>query len=157
MTEGRSTGTFVVNASSTCRRVGNIYYTRRFAEAVYKEMILSNAKVKSMIPRILLQTAEAGSSLGNLFSASGRDWWPLVEGVFTAPPVVELYKGLLREATRNDVMESISVDATLRCCLRIVGQAPYRCPPATRAQDPHSSCRLLLTIPPASSLPSLHV
>ncbi len=123
-----------LSSATLCRRVGNVHYARGFAEIVCKEMLLSSARVKPMLPRTLLRTSEAGSSLSNLHSTNGRDWWPLVEDIFTAPEVAEQHRELLREVDEHEEMESISVDATLRCCLRIMGQASYRAPPATRAQ-----------------------
>jgi len=64
-----------------CRRVRNLYYTKGFAEILFKEIILHDAKVMSMITRLQLRAMEAGSELANLFPGHSRFWWPLIEDV----------------------------------------------------------------------------
>ena len=55
----------------------------------------------------------------------------------------------MQEAVDRGEMESLSVDTTLRCCLRILGQASYRASAASRAQaafDDSASKRRALTV-----------
>ena len=133
--------------SVPCRRVGNLYYTHKFGEIVFKEMLMNRSKVKAMLPRLLMRSTESGSKLGNLYPTAVRHWWPLVEDVFTSPQVCALQRKLQDELIDHDELECISIDATLRCCLRIVGQASYRASAATRAQaafdDQHAKRRVL--------------
>ena len=79
----------------------------------------------------------------------GHYWWPLLEDVFTADPVQKMRQDLLEEALQADELTSVSIDATLRCCLSIIGQASYRAPAAVRAQaafDDVNSKRRVLTL-----------
>ncbi len=91
-------------------------------------------QVKAMLPRFLLRSAESGNEMGGLFPTNGHYWWPLIEDVFRSPTVLALKRSVIDEAVASEECESLSVDATLRCCLSIMGQASYRAPAATRAQ-----------------------
>ena len=41
-------------------------------------------QAKALAARILTRAVEAGSELGNLFPRLPRDWWPMLEDVFTS-------------------------------------------------------------------------
>ena len=102
-----------------------------------------------MMPRLQLRAAESGNPLGSLYPAHGHYWWPLLEDVFTADPVQKMRQDLLEEALQADELSSVSIDATVRCCLSIVGQASYRAPAAVRGQaafDDINSKRRVLTL-----------
>ena len=135
--------------SVNCRRVRNLYYTHKFGEIIFKEILMSRSKVKAMLPRLLLRAAESESQLGNLYPTHVRHWWPLVEDIFMSPEVCRMQQGLMAELIDHDELECISIDATLRCCLRLVGQASYRAPAAIRAQaafDDQVAKRRVLTV-----------
>ncbi|CAE7251936.1 unnamed protein product [Symbiodinium microadriaticum] len=53
-------------------------------------------------------------------------WWPLIEDVFKSHKVCDLAKQLLDETMRHQAFQVISLDATLRCCLPVLGQAHPR-------------------------------
>lgn len=53
-------------------------------------------------------------------------WWPLIEDVFKSHKVCDLAKQLLDETMRHQEFQVISLDATLRCCLPVLGQAHPR-------------------------------
>ena len=69
----------VVERAETCRRVRKQYYTHGFADIVFREFLMCNAKMNAVLFRVLLRVSEAGSELGNLLSTHVRDWWPIVE------------------------------------------------------------------------------
>ena len=116
---------------------------------LFREFLMADSKIKAMIPRLIMRAVEAGSELANLVSLKTRVWLPIIEDVFTSPVVKKLHADLRDEAVRHTELESISIDATLRCCLRIVGQASYRAPAATRAQaafDDDVASRRIVTV-----------
>ena len=67
---------------------------------------------------------------------------PQLQDIFFSEAADALRSRLLAEAQEHSEMESISVDATLRCCFPLLGQASYRASAATRSQaafdDAHS-------------------
>ena len=63
----------VVDESDNLRRVRNVYYTVEFADVVYRELLLCNAKCKAAIPRILQSIVSAGSHLASLMPRHVKD------------------------------------------------------------------------------------
>ena len=53
-------------------------------------------------------------------------WWPLVEDIFMSPRITSLEQELKAELVHHEEFEVVSMDATLRCCLPIMGQAHPR-------------------------------
>ena len=107
------------------------------------------SKVKAMLPRLHLRGLEHGNALVRLYPSHCKDWWPIIEDVFASPPVRALQAHLLQEMIIHEEFESISVDATLRICLTLQGQASYRAAAIVRAQaafDDDASLRRLLTV-----------
>ena len=43
-----------------------------------------------MIARLQYRAAERGNKLSNLYPGLARDWWPLIEDVFSSPRVETL-------------------------------------------------------------------
>ena len=105
------------------RRVGNLFYTRRFAELLLREVLIYNGKMKSVMQRIAIQVASQGCEIANLLPVNGKSWWPMVEDVFASPAVQALRYVLLAELETHTEYTSISIDATLRICLSILGQS----------------------------------
>jgi len=131
------------------RRVGNLYYTKEFGEILYRESMLHDSKVRAMLPRLHLRAFESNNPLAYLWPTHPRYWWPMLEDVFYSPVVTRLKSGLINDVVAHDGLECISVDATLRCCLSVMGQAHFRSSASTRAQaafDDQSSKRRVLTV-----------
>ncbi|CAE8607642.1 unnamed protein product [Polarella glacialis] len=61
--------------------------------------------------------------IANLLPVHGKSWWPMVEDVFASPAVQALRYVLLAELETHTEYTSISIDATLRICLSILGQS----------------------------------
>ncbi len=53
------------------RRVGNLFYTRRFAELLLREVLIYNGKMKSVMQRIAIQVASQGCEIANLLPVHG--------------------------------------------------------------------------------------
>ena len=138
-----------VESGHRVRRVRNLYYTRGFAEMLYREMILHSSKVKAMLPRLHVHGLQIGNPLVYLYPTHCKDWWPIVEDVFTSPGIAARRVLLEDEMLQHTEFQSISIDATLRICLRLQGQASYRAPATIRAQAPFDdehSFRKLFTV-----------
>ena len=84
-----------------------------------------------------------------LYPSHARHWWPLIEDVFMSNHVKEIGENIFKSLERNGEFLSLSVDATLKVCTTIQGQASHRAPAAVRNAacfDDESSLRRVLTI-----------
>ena len=132
------------------------------AEAMYRYMIANNAKagisggshvskyshyskcnITDTNSRVFLVLAEVygfanafhpvvANQLSSLLPSHAKDWWPMIEGVFSSPQVRGLRERLLQECIASEEFQCISVDATVRCCLQILGQARVKSLPSRR-------------------------
>jgi hypothetical protein len=78
-----------------------------------------------------------------------RYWWPLVEDIIKSPAVQKSRRTMVQELESHDEFTSLSIDATLRCCMTVMGQASYRDSAANRADaafDDATSLRRVLSI-----------
>lgn len=82
--------------------------------------------------RLTLRLSAAGSRMTSLLPQHVRHWWPIVEDIFYSTAVTKILDNCVAEAVRQNEFEFISVDATIKCCLSILGQAHCR---ATRAEQ----------------------
>jgi len=104
------------------RRVRNVYYTHGFAEILKAEVLVHSARVKSFLPRLTMRALEAGNPLASLYPGKVACWWPILEDMFTSPVVSSLMTSLKAELVQHGEYESLSVDATMRATLSILGQ-----------------------------------
>eukprot|EP00438_Fugacium_kawagutii_P027022 Skav232520 [mRNA] locus=scaffold1096:926666:934699:- [translate_table: standard] len=137
----------IIGHSLSARRVLNIYYSKEFAEILYREIVLHHSNVKSIWPRLHLRALEAGNPLGNLYPLHTRHWWPIVEDVFMSAEVQGLRRNMFAALEQNNEFMSLSMDATLKVCMAVQGQANYRAPASKRNaacfDDAHSLRRVL--------------
>ena len=82
--------------------------------------------------RLTMRLQAAGSKLTSLLPQHTRHWWPLVEDIFFADAVEALFRRLIQECVQHEEFSYMSIDATLKCCLSIMGQAPLRASKAER-------------------------
>ena len=104
------------------RRVRNLYYTHDFAEMFKAEVLVYFARVRSFLPRLAMRALDAGNSLASLYPSKVACWWPVIEDIFTSPIVSELKEKLKADLIQHNEYQSLSVDATLRCTLSVMGQ-----------------------------------
>ena len=64
--------------------------------------------------------------INSLLPRHVNHWWPLVEDIFMSPRIKSLEQELKAELVHHEEFEVVSIDATLRCCLPIMGQAHPR-------------------------------
>ena len=131
------------------RRVRNSYFTHDFAELLRFEMLANNARLKSVIPRLMVKSMENDNPASNLYPMKGDCWWPIVEDIFTSPAAEGLRQRLLIELVEHEEFECLSIDATLRCCMSIMGQAHHRASKQARMDAPlddSHSVRRVLTV-----------
>ena len=82
----------------------------------------------------MVQTMRADVRNGacGLFPSHSKDWWPMTEDIFGCPSVSNLKRNLMSECIDHDEMQCLSIDATMRCCMLILGQARLKATAAER-------------------------
>ena len=106
-------------------------------------------QVKSIWPRVHLRALEAGNMLGNLYPSHTRHWWPLLEDIYMSYQVQSLKRSILTSLEHSQEFLCLSIDATLKVCMTVQGQANYR--PSAQVRnaacfDDEHSLRRVLTI-----------
>ena len=77
--------TLEVEAALDLRRVGNLYYTHGFAEMLRAEVLVFNARVSSLLPRLAMHACAHGNQLGCLYPVHVRVWLAIIEDIFASP------------------------------------------------------------------------
>ncbi|CAE7313439.1 unnamed protein product, partial [Symbiodinium microadriaticum] len=113
------------------RRLRNLYYTRPFAQLCFREVLMCSAKVYALHARLLAIFPGATSSL---LPCHANHWWPMIEDIFLSERVRSFEQELENELVQHQEFEFISMDATLRCCLPVMGQAHPRASREVKAQ-----------------------
>ena len=111
--------------------------------------IESHSKVRSMVTRFHMQAIEQGNKTTTLFPTNSRHWHPIMEDVAFS----EAFDGKLSEMTscleRTDEWHYISMDATMKICLKVMGQESYRASKQKRDAAPFPdevALRRILTV-----------
>ncbi|CAE7650574.1 unnamed protein product [Symbiodinium sp. CCMP2592] len=149
----KSSGPEYINVSElgktvVARRVRNIYYDKSFAEMLFQEVLMHHVQVRATWPRLHLRAHEAGNQLSSLYPTHTRHWWPLLEDVAYSAAVQTKMNEMLDVLLENKEWLYVSVDATLKTCLKLKGQESYRAPKAARNAAPFpdaTAWRRLLT------------
>ena len=135
--------------SIAARRVRDLYYTKEFAEKLFREILLSKSQIRGTWPRFLLDASLSGNELCNLLPGHTGSWWPLVEDVFSSPEVLRIVTSLREECLQHDEFKCLSIDGTMKCCLPLLGQANPSQPKRVRASylyDDASAIRRIITV-----------
>ena len=93
-------------------------------------------KVRSMVTRCRMQAIDQGSRMTTMFPTNSRHWRPIMEDVAFS----DAFELKLSEMTscleRNDEWHCISMDATMKICLKVMGQESYRASKEKREAAP---------------------
>ena len=138
-----------LSKSTSFRRCRNLWYDHGFAEQLKALVLVHDAKVRTLLPELVRRTSESGNELSSLFPGEVGSWWSLIEDIFHSPAALQLKKDLLGELVSHEELTSISMDATLRCTLSILGQAAPRATKQEKLAAPvaeNESIRRVLTI-----------
>ena len=112
-----------VGTTILVRRVGNMLYTCGFANLLLREMTMSKGRLQEALNRIQLHVCLAGCELSNLFPTNGKVMWRLAQDVFELSPVRNLMRCFMDQMHAHAEFETITVDATVKICMAIMGQA----------------------------------
>ncbi|CAE7238208.1 unnamed protein product [Symbiodinium sp. KB8] len=116
----------------------------------YSELLhRCRTEVRTTWPRLHLRAQDAGNVLSSLYPTHARFWWPVLEDITYSPAVQDKLRGMLATLEQADEWLYISVDATLKTCLKLKGQESYRASKRVRNEAPFpdaSAWRRLLTV-----------
>ena len=112
--------------SGGLRRVRNLLYTKAFSQLIFRETMVNRARVTAMRARAHIIAREAGNEVPGLLPSKSLYWWPLVEDTFSSPPVLDLEKALLDMAVAKTEFVSISMDASVKAALPIMGRPRWK-------------------------------
>ena len=93
--------------------------------------------------------ATKGSELTSLLPTDVRHWWPIIEDVFTSTAVQSLSAEVLEAFCASHEFGVVTLDATIKCCMGIMGQESYRAPKKKRDAAPfddNAALRRVLTV-----------
>ena len=92
---------------------------------------------------------EAGCRTSTLVPSRVPHWMPMLEDITNSQAFKAKMERMQRSFFSNDEWHYISMDATLKLCMKVMGQAPYRASKKTRDEAPFGDAvalRRLLTI-----------
>ena len=118
------------------RRVGNFYYNHEFAEEFFKTMLLSKASFRDIAAKFSLQSQSSSNLLTSMLPSQTMFWSNVAEDIMSCKETCDLLKLLLHECEQANEYRYLSIDATVKCCLSLIGQGTYRDSKATRAKAP---------------------
>ena len=68
-----------LGASTWVRRVGNLYYTRCFANLLWREMCMAKGRLQEALTRVHLHIGALGCELSNLLPTHSQIMWKVVQ------------------------------------------------------------------------------
>ena len=79
-----------------------------------------------MVTRCHMQAIEQGSRMTTMFPTNSRHWHPILEDVACSDTFELTLSEMISCLERNDEWHYISMDATMKICLKVMGQESYR-------------------------------
>ena len=113
-------------------------------EKVSCSCVLGKAK-----PRLAMWISMQGSELTSLLPTDVRHWWPIIKNVFTSSAVRGVSSDMMAAFCNANEFMFLSLDATIKCCMGVMGQESYRAPKHKRDAAPFDdtdSLRRVLTV-----------
>ena len=102
-----------------------------------------------METRLHVAAMAAGSTISTLNPTGVRHWLPILEDVACSPALEQKMKDMTSYLEDGDEWHYISIDATMKVCLKLKGQAPHRMSKDIRDSAPFGdefAWRRLLTV-----------
>ena len=106
-------------------------------------------KVRTVSTRCHMAALASDNKLSSLFPRRSPHWLPLLEDIATSPAFATKMESMSTVLMQQDEWHYISMDATLKLCMKLMGQASYRSPKHVRDDAPFGdelAWRRLLTV-----------
>lgn len=145
-----------IGDSLAAKRALNIYYNLSCAETLFREIVLHHSNAAFLSDSVVLYLffpPPASQKMSNKFCyVLFPIMWsssvalhaitcfasrlpiqpPIVEDIVLSPPIVQLRLNIFHALEQNEEFVSLSIDATLKICMTVQGQASYRSSAAVR-------------------------
>lgn len=123
-----------VQKATGLRRVGNMYYDRGFAEAFLHAASVSHGSLHKVQTHFLRTCRRENGQLASLIPRGNNGFWLNVMEDLMTSPLVESYTARLLEQCREaKEFRYLSIDATFKINLKILGQASFHSSAAARS------------------------
>ena len=123
-----------VRKSKTLRRVGNLYYDRQFAVAFLHAAAAGHGSLSKIQMHFLEGCRRNNGELASLLPRGQADFWKNVMEDLTHSPLIQSHaKHLLHECEQHTEFKYISIDATFKINLKILGQASFHSSESARS------------------------
>ena len=109
------------------RSTRQIYITKEFANVTFDDGLLYNANMNKVRISAIRRAAEFDNELWHLLPTKTDAWLAILEDIFFSPPVMSLVTQMLNTCYHDAEFISVSVDATVKIAMGLVGQSSYRC------------------------------
>ncbi|CAE7525164.1 unnamed protein product [Symbiodinium natans] len=126
-----------VKKRNDLRRVGNLYYTYAFACAFLQAAATGNASLQRIYSVMVGACTRHRGQLSSLLPRATNGFWTnVLEDLMQAPPVQQFRDGLLDECREHNEFRYLSVDATFKINLKVIGQADFHSSQSSRDNAP---------------------
>ena len=130
------------------RRVGNVYYDRSFANDFMCNAVASRASFRQIAAYFTSSTARHQGALCSMLPEASHSFWcNVLEDLTQSPQIKARLQDLLQECEAHTEFEYLSIDATVKCMMKIIGQAHFNssqdCRDAAAIPDSAAAYKLL--------------
>jgi hypothetical protein len=127
---------YAVKRAKFLRRVGNFYYDRAFANAYMCAAVSGCASLRKIAAAFAASATAAGQPMCSLLPEAGHDFWiNVLEDLMSGPALTARMSSLLEECHQHQEFRYISIDATVKCMLKVLGQAAFNSSAQARSES----------------------
>ena len=124
-----------ITEATGLRRVGNLFYDRGFAEAFLNAAAAHHASLHKIQAYFLEKCRRDDGKLASVIPRGNNGFWMNVLEDLMMSPLLEAYTaGLMDRCAEAEEFRYISLDATFKINLKIIGQANFHSSASTRSQ-----------------------
>ncbi|CAE7843115.1 unnamed protein product [Symbiodinium sp. KB8] len=137
-----------IKSRSDLRRLGNLYYNHGFACIFLKSAAMNNASLHRIYTDVIGSCTRHKCQLTSLVPRATNGFWTnVMEDLMQSPALASYKEELLTQCFENEEFDYISIDATFKINLKVIGQANFHSSQSSRdaAAIPESeaACRML--------------
>ena len=122
-----------IKSRSDLRRLGNLYYNRGFACLFLKAAATNNASLHRIYTDVIGScTRHEGQLVSLVPRATNGFWTNVMEDLMQSPSLVSYREGLFTQCFENEEFDYISIDATFKINLKVIGQANFHSSQSSR-------------------------
>ncbi|CAE7221957.1 unnamed protein product, partial [Symbiodinium microadriaticum] len=137
-----------IKQAKDLRRVGNVYYDRSFANDFMCNAVASRASFRQIAAYFTSSTARHQGALCSMLPEASHSFWcNVLEDLTQSPQIKVKLQDLLQECEAHTEFEYLSIDGTVKCMMKIIGQAHFNssqdCRDAAAIPDSDAAYKLL--------------